>query len=257
MYDISSATLPKLEEYFLGIGEKKYRAAQVFRWLHKSKAESFAEMTDLPESLREKLQQNCKITSLNVLKHLKSKEDETQKFLFALEDGERVETVLMKYVYGTTICVSTQVGCKMGCAFCASTKAGFVRNLTAGEIAAQMNAAEKETGEEIGNLVLMGIGEPLDNFDNVCDFLEIIAHKHGRMMSPRRVKLSTCGLADKIIRLGEKNSPSRSQSRFTPQPTRKEARLCPSTKNITLKNSSPRAKATTKQQAAESASNTP
>lgn len=205
--NILDLTLSDLESELLALGQKKYRAAQVFSWLHAKKAMDFAEMTDLPESLRATLSETFQITRLKTVAHLRSKLDETEKFLFECDDGNRLETVLMSYHYGDTICISTQIGCKMGCAFCASGKAGFVRDLTPGEMIAQINAAEFSSGRAVHNLVMMGIGEPLDNFSNVAAFLEIISDHRGRNMSMRHVSLSTSGLVDKIDLLAEKKLP--------------------------------------------------
>jgi 23S rRNA (adenine2503-C2)-methyltransferase len=205
--DLLSLPPAKLEAFVLSIGEKRYRAGQIFRQLHKNNVTSFAGMTDLPETLRETLDERCLIPKLTAVRRLVSAADETEKYLYACADGETLETVLMSYHYGNTVCISTQVGCKMNCAFCASGKAGFVRNLTAGEMAAQLRETEALSDKAIRGLVMMGIGEPLDNFDNVTDFLEIVSHKDGRNMSMRHISLSTCGLVDGIQRLAERKLP--------------------------------------------------
>ncbi len=201
--DILSLTLEELQDKILQIGEKKYRALQVFQWLHCKKTESFAEMTNLSAQTKALLEENFYINSLKIQKRLVSTLDNTVKYLYVLPDGNKVETVLMEYHHGNSICLSTQVGCKMGCKFCASTKAGFVRNLEPSEILLQIYETERDSGKEADSIVLMGIGEPLDNFDNVIKFLQVLSEKEGRNMSLRHVSLSTCGLADKINKLAE------------------------------------------------------
>ena len=162
-------------------------------------------MSNLPVSLREKLRENCYITSFSIVRKLSSQLDGTVKYLFELPDGEYVETVLMRYEHGNSLCISSQVGCRMGCEFCASTKAGFIRHLTPSEILEQVYAVSRDTGEKISNIVLMGIGEPLDNFDNVMRFLELISHPEGLNLSHRHISLSTCGVVDRIYELADKN----------------------------------------------------
>lgn len=205
--DILSLTLEELQEKLLQIGEKKYRAMQVFQWLHCKKALSFEEMTNISTQTKVLLVENFYINSMKIQKRLVSAIDNTVKYLYLLPDGNKVETVLMEYHHGNSVCVSTQVGCKMGCKFCASTKAGFVRNLLPSEILLQIYETERDSGRKIESLVLMGIGEPLDNFDNTIKFLNILSHKDGRNMSLRHVSLSTCGLVDKINKLAEMNLP--------------------------------------------------
>lgn len=205
--DILSLTLEELREKLLQIGEKKYRAMQVFQWLHCKKAVSFEEMTNISAQTKALLVENFYINSMKIQKRLVSAIDNTVKYLYLLPDGNKVETVLMEYHHGNSVCVSTQVGCKMGCKFCASTKAGFVRDLLPSEILLQIYETERDSGRKIDALVLMGIGEPLDNFDNTVKFLNILSHKDGRNMSLRHVSLSTCGLVDKINRLAEMNLP--------------------------------------------------
>lgn len=205
--DILSLTLEELQEKLLQIGEKKYRAMQVFQWLHCKKAVCFEEMTNISAQTKTLLVENFYINSMKIQKRLVSAIDNTVKYLYLLPDGNKVETVLMEYHHGNSVCVSTQVGCKMGCKFCASTKAGFVRNLLPSEILLQIYETERDSGRKIESLVLMGIGEPLDNFDNTVKFLNILSHKDGRNMSLRHVSLSTCGLVDKINKLAEMNLP--------------------------------------------------
>lgn len=201
--DILSLTLEELQEKLLQIGEKKYRAMQVFQWLHCKKAASFDEMTNISAQTKALLVENFYINSMKIQKRLVSAIDNTVKYLYLLPDGNKVETVLMEYRHGNSICLSTQVGCKMGCRFCASTKAGFVRNLLPSEILLQIYETERDSGRKADSVVLMGIGEPLDNFSNTVKFLELVSHKDGRNMSLRHVSLSTCGLVDKIYALAE------------------------------------------------------
>lgn len=198
-------TFDELTEYLLSIGLKKYRARQIFEWLYRG-VESFDEMTNLSKDLREELKQSCHISTLKVLEKQVSV-DGTVKYLFELEDGETVESVLMEYKHGHPICISTQVGCNMGCKFCASTVGGKVRDLTAGEIADQVIFASKDSGFDITNIVLMGIGEPLDNYENVTKFIKNINHYAGMNIGARHISLSTCGLAEKIERLAEEGLP--------------------------------------------------
>lgn len=201
--DILSLSLEELQEKLLQIGEKKYRALQVFQWLHCKKAVSFEEMTNISAQTKALLVENFYINSMKIQKRLVSSIDNTVKYLYVLPDGNKVETVLMEYHHGNSVCLSTQVGCKMGCKFCASTKAGFVRNLLPSEILLQIYETERDSGRKIDSVVLMGIGEPLDNFENTVKFLGLVSHKDGRNMSLRHVSLSTCGLADKIYALAE------------------------------------------------------
>lgn len=203
--DILSLTYEELAEKLGALGQPKYRAKQVFAWLHSKQVLDFAQMTNLSIQFREQLGKNFYINEIKIRKKLVSQLDDTVKYLYELRDGEFVETVVMRYHHGNSICVSTQVGCRMGCSFCASTKAGFVRHLTPSEILGQIYTAERDLGEKISNVVLMGIGEPLDNFDNVLTFLELLSHPEGRNLGMRHVTLSTCGLVDQIYRLAEKN----------------------------------------------------
>lgn len=202
--DLLSLSLSELETELLALGEKKFRARQLYEWLHAKNAADLAECTNLPAALREKLDERFWIPRLTVLRKLESRLDGTVKYLYGLPDGERVETVLMEYRHGNSLCVSTQVGCKMGCAFCASTKAGFVRDLTPAELLLQLYETERDSGRAVGSIVLMGIGEPLDNFGNVMKFLDLLSSEEGRGMSLRHVSLSTCGLVEGIDRLAEK-----------------------------------------------------
>ncbi len=205
MIDIKSMTIPELESFLTELKQPKFRAKQIFSWLHEKRVLSFNEMTNLPASLRELLKENCTITSLTVERKLVSQLDGTVKYLYRLADGQHIESVRMAYEHGISLCISSQVGCKMGCAFCASTKAGFVRNLTASEILEQVYAAGRDAGERIGSIVMMGIGEPLDNFDQVMRFLELVSDPNGLNLSHRHISLSTCGVVDRIRELAEKD----------------------------------------------------
>ena len=199
--DILSLTKEELEEKILAIGEKKFRAKQIYEWLHTYKVEEFSKMTNLSAQLREKLDDIFWINSLKIQKRLVSNIDGTIKYLFGLSDGNCVEAVVMRYKYGNSLCISTQVGCKMGCKFCASTKAGFVRNLLPSEMLQQIYTSERDSGRRINHVVLMGIGEPLDNYDNVVKFLRILSEKED--MSLRHVSVSTCGLVNRIYELAD------------------------------------------------------
>ena len=201
--DIKSLTLAELTAQMAADGVPAFRAKQVFRWLHQKKVTSFAEMSDLSLPLREKYNQKYYIASINVQKRLVSALDGTVKYLYGLADGNTVEAVLMQYRHGTSLCISTQVGCRMGCTFCASTIGGLVRHLTAGEMLEEVYAAQRDSGQTIGSLVLMGIGEPLDNYDNVLRFLRLLSAPEGHGLSLRHVSLSTCGLVEQIDRLAE------------------------------------------------------
>jgi len=181
-------------------GEPRYRAGQLFDWLHKKRAD-YTAMGNLPRALLARLSEAYPLTRLAVRRKLTSALDGTVKYLFSLPDGELVESVLMDYKHGTSICLSTQVGCRMGCSFCASTKAGFVRNLLPSEILGQIYEAERDSGKKVGSVVLMGIGEPLDNFAHVMRFLALLSHPKGDNMSLRHVSLSTCGLTERIREL--------------------------------------------------------
>ncbi len=200
---ISSYTLEQLTERLKAMGQPAFRAKQIFHWLHQKLVTEFSAMTDQPKALLAKLEEEYYIAAPVIQRRQQSK-DGTVKYLFRLADGNCIETVVMRYNYGNTVCVSTQVGCRMGCRFCASTQAGRVRNLEAGEIAAEIYAAQKDIGERISHIVLMGIGEPLDNFDNVMDFLTIISSPEGVNIGMRNISLSTCGIVPQIDKLAEK-----------------------------------------------------
>lgn len=201
--DILSLTLDELVKSISDMGEKTFRAKQIFQWLHQKRVSDFSQMTNLPAQFREHLNELFCIKSLFVCKRLESDTDNTVKYLYELEDGNHIESVLMEYNHGNTLCVSTQVGCKMGCKFCASTIAGFKRNLSASEILLQIYESERNSGRHISGVVLMGIGEPLDNYDNVISFLDILSCPEGANISLRHVSLSTCGIVPKIYELSK------------------------------------------------------
>jgi 23S rRNA (adenine2503-C2)-methyltransferase len=201
--DILSLTLPELGEKLTELGEKKFRAKQIYSWLHVKRVRNFDEMSDISLSLRKKLSENFYILKIEAVKELVSGQDGTRKYLFALPDGECIETVLMEYRHAHSLCVSSQVGCRMGCVFCASGKNGLVRNMMPSEMLLQVYEVEKLTGFNIGSLVMMGIGEPLDNYDNTIKFLTLLSDENGKNLSLRHVSLSTCGLVPKILELAD------------------------------------------------------
>lgn len=200
--DIKSMNQAEITAQLKELGEPAFRGKQIFVWLHKG-VTSFDHMTNLSKSLREKLKEHYFITVPQVERKLVSQIDGTIKYLWRLGDGNCIETVLMKYKHGNSVCISTEVGCKMGCVFCASTQAGFVRRLEASEILDQVLFTQIDSGEPISNIVLMGIGEPLDNYDNVMKFLHLVNHPDGMNIGMRHISLSTCGLVNQIDRLAE------------------------------------------------------
>lgn len=203
--DIKSLSLPQLQQEMEKIGEKKFRAAQIYEWMHKKLAGEFSEMTNLSLSLREKCGEYFELTTLRPVQVQESKLDGTKKFLFELSDGNMVESVWMKYHHGNSVCISSQVGCKMGCKFCASTLGGLVRSLSAGEMLDQVYAVMRLTKERISNVVVMGIGEPLDNMENLIKFVRMLTDDKGVHISQRSITVSTCGLVPKIRELAEKD----------------------------------------------------
>ena len=204
MKNIKDYDLNELKQEFVEMGEKPFRAEQVFKWLYEAKVNSFDEMTNLSLELREKLKQNYSMHNFNILRKQESS-DGTIKYLFDVLDGNAIETVLMSYHHGYSICISTQIGCKMGCKFCASTGIKFVRNLTSGEIVEQILAVERDNNIRISNVVFMGIGEPLDNYDNVVNAIRIINNQKGINIGARHISISTSGLVPKIYQLAEEN----------------------------------------------------
>ncbi len=204
MKNIKDYNLDALKEEVKQMGEKPYRAEQIFKWLYVEKVKSFDDMTNLSLELREKLKQNYTICNFRILKKQES-QDGTKKYLLDILDGNAIETVLMEYSYGKTICVSSQVGCKMGCKFCASTGIPFVRSLSSGEIVEQILTVEQDTGERISNVVFMGIGEPLDNYENVVNSIRIINNQKGLAIGARHISVSTSGIVPRIYDLAKEN----------------------------------------------------
>ena len=203
--DIKSLSFDELVALVNALDLPKYRAGQLFSWLHKFGVTDFSQMANIPKSIRSVLAERYYISGCSIEEKYVSRIDSTVKYLFRLHDGEYIESAIMKYKYGYTICVSSQVGCKMGCRFCASTLAGFKRNLTAGEIESQIHAAQTDLNIRISHIVLMGIGEPLDNFDNVIRFIENVNNDNGLNISARNITLSTCGIVPKIKALMQLN----------------------------------------------------
>ena len=203
--EIKSLSLMQLKNTMIEMGEKAFRAKQIYEWLHQKQAESFDEMSNLSAALREKLKERCVLTTLKMLEVQTSKIDGTQKYLFDLPDGNVVESVLMKYKHGNSVCISSQVGCKMGCRFCASTIGGWTRNLLPSEMLEQIYRIQKLSGERVSNVVVMGTGEPLDNYDNLLQFIRLLTDENGLHISQRNVTVSTCGIVPKMYELAEEN----------------------------------------------------
>lgn len=206
MRNLMDMTIEELEQMLADMGQQRFRAKQIFKWVN-SGINSIDDMTNISKQLRQELSEVSKISRIKLASKLKSKIDATAKYLFELEDGNIIESVLMEYKYGFTACISSQAGCKMGCTFCASTGASFSRNLTAGEMLDQIMTMQQDSGNRIGHVVLMGIGEPLDNYNNVIKFLRIVNHPEGLMIGFRNISLSTCGIVPKILQLSEENIP--------------------------------------------------
>ena len=204
--DLKSLLPSELESYLVSLGEPKFRAAQVFSWLSKG-VERFDEMRNIPRALQEKLDASAYIDSLRLLRKQVSSADGTAKYLWELRDGNAVETVVMRYSYGNTVCISSQVGCRQGCAFCASTIGGLVRDLTASEMFDEVLYSQKDLGEKIDRIVLMGIGEPLENYDAVVRFLRLVNRPDGLNIGMRHISVSTCGLTEKIDALAQEDLP--------------------------------------------------
>ncbi len=201
MQDILSLSLEELTEEITDLGEKPYRAGQIYEWLHKKLVTGFDDMTNLSKALRQTLKELFFLEPLTPVKTLVSDIDGTRKYVFALSDGNVIESVWMQYHHGDTVCVSSQVGCRMGCKFCASTIGGLVRNLTAGEMLSQIYAIQRETGERVSHVVVMGCGEPFDNYDQLIRFLRMISDENGLNISQRDLTVSTCGIVPGIRRL--------------------------------------------------------
>lgn len=201
--DICSYTFEELQEEMKALGEKAFRAKQIYEWLHVKLVDTFDEMTNLSKALRERLEENYEIRKVEMADRQISAQDGTNKFLFCLQDGNMVESVLMRYKHGNSVCISSQVGCRMGCRFCASTLDGLERNLTTSEMLRQIYQIQKISGERVHNIVVMGTGEPLDNYDNFVKFVHMISDAHGLHISQRNLTASTCGIVPAIYRLSE------------------------------------------------------
>ena len=201
--DLKSMTLEELTAEVTAAGEKAFRAKQLYQWMHEKLAADFDEMTNLPKSFREKLAADYIWTSLETVDVRISGVDGTRKYLFCLEDGNVIESVLMRYKHGNSVCVSSQAGCRMGCRFCASTLNGLARNLRASEILEQVYRIQRDTGERVSNVVIMGSGEPMDNYENVVRFIRLLSAPEGLNISQRNITVSTCGLVPQIYRLAE------------------------------------------------------
>lgn len=201
MKSIYDLNINELEEYFISIGEKKFKATQVFEWIYQKKINSFDEITNIKKSIIERLKQDFSIKKLELVKV--QRDIEVNKYLFKFSDGQKVETVLMRHDYGTSLCVSSQVGCNMGCCFCESGRLKKVRNLTASEIVLQIMQVEEDINKRISHVVIMGIGEPFDNYDNIVNFIKIINHPKGMALGSRHITVSTCGIIPKIREFSE------------------------------------------------------
>lgn len=203
LVDIKSLTLNELEQFVVENGDKKFRASQIYQWMHQKLVDGFEQMTNIPAKLKQELASKCLFTNLEVVNVQTSKIDQTKKMLFKLHDGNLIESVLMKYHHGNSVCISSQVGCKMGCRFCASTLDGCVRNLMPSEMLDQIYKIQKITGERVDNVVVMGSGEPFDNFDNLLRFMQLLNAKEGLNISARNLTVSTCGIVPKIRELAD------------------------------------------------------
>lgn len=201
MINLRDLTLDEMKALSVSLGQPAFRAKQIFQWISKGKTD-FREMRNLPEVFKAELSARCRIGSVETAAVQKSAQDGTRKYLFRLEDSNTIESVFMKYKYGNSICLSSQAGCRMGCAFCASGRNGLVRSLTPGEMLSQLMAAEQETGEKIGHIVVMGTGEPFDNYENLSSFIRIVNDENGRNIGMRNITVSTCGLVPGIERFG-------------------------------------------------------
>ena len=201
--DIKSLTYDEVMAFVTSIGEKPFRGKQLYEWMHVHRVASYQEMTNLSKAFRQQLEDTTTYTSLTKVDCQISKEDGTRKYLFALADGNVVESVLIRYKHGNSVCVSSQVGCRMGCRFCASTLDGLLRNLTASEILDQIYAIERDTKERVSNVVVMGTGEPMDNYDNIVRFVKLLSDEHGANISQRNITVSTCGIVPRMRQLAD------------------------------------------------------
>ena len=205
--DLKSLTIEEWKELLSSWGEKPFRAGQIFGWLHEKRVASLGEMTNISKALREKMAAEGVLTTVKEVDRLESALDGTCKFLFELEDEQVIESVLMKYHHGNSVCISSQVGCRMGCKFCASTLGGLVRNLKASEMLEQIYEIERISGEPVSNVVVMGTGEPMDNYDNLIKFIRILSAKEGKNISVRNITVSTCGIVEGMLKLADENLP--------------------------------------------------
>ena len=204
--DIKSMNMAQLESFVVEVlGDKKFRAKQIYDWLHVKLVSDFDEMTNLSKNLRENLKKYADLAPITIAQCLISKIDGTRKYLFRLSDGNIIESVLMRYKHGNSVCVSSQVGCRMGCKFCASTLDGLTRNMTTGEMLSEVYEIQKDIGERVSNVVIMGSGEPLDNYDSAIGFVKMLSDENGLNISQRNITLSTCGLVPKIYELAEED----------------------------------------------------
>lgn len=201
--DIKSMTIEQIEEVLASLRQPKYRAKQLYEWMHKKLAASYGEMSNVPKDLRERLAKDFPLTVLTKVIVLTSEKDGTKKYLFRLPDGNVIESVRMTYHHGVSVCISSQVGCRKGCSFCASTLGGLVRNLEPSEMLEQIYSISRDTGERVDNIVVMGTGEPLDNYDNLLTFVRMVSDENGLHISQRNVTISTCGVAPALRRLAE------------------------------------------------------
>lgn len=198
MTDLRSAGEDEMIRIAQSVGEKAFRGRQLFQWIHNKRVQEFNEMTNLPAGFRSKLKESYVVSGVTMVKKQVSAGKDTAKYLFSLSDGNVIESVWMKYHHGNSVCISSQVGCRMGCTFCASTLTGLTRNLTAGEMLSQIYEIQRETGERVSNIIIMGMGEPLDNYDNLLQFIHLVTDEKGLHISQRSITVSTCGLVDRI-----------------------------------------------------------
>lgn len=205
MTDLRSLSYDELNALILQLNEKKFRAGQIYEWIHKKLVQSYDEMSNIPKALKEKLAGEVEFTSIKEVERYVSKLDGTTKFLFELKDGNIIETVLMKYHHGNSVCISSQVGCRMGCRFCASTLGGLTRHLEVSELLNQIYYIQKITGERVSNVVVMGTGEPFDNYDNIVKFIRMLTDEKGLNISQRNITVSTCGLVPRIYDLAKED----------------------------------------------------
>ena len=203
MTDLRSLSYEEVEALMEELGEKKFRAVQIYEWIHKKLVQSYEEMTNIPKSLKDKLKEKVTFSPIREVERYVSKIDGTTKFLMELSDGNMIETVLMKYHHGNSVCISSQVGCRMGCRFCASTLNGLTRQMTVSELLNQIYYVQRTTGERVSNVVVMGTGEPFDNYDHIVSFLHMLTDSRGLNISQRNITVSTCGLVPKIYELAE------------------------------------------------------